>query len=76
MNNTKSGILDQAKEWQLEVYLDRKLRFPCRDCTNKLKTGHGFVVGSDEEDHHHHRVDRPLGREVWRSKRAEEGQTR
>ena len=27
MNNTKSGILDQAKEWQLEVYLDRKLRF-------------------------------------------------
>ena len=26
-NNTKSGILDQAKDWQLEVYLDRKLRF-------------------------------------------------
>ena len=28
MNNTKSGILDQAKNWQLEVDLDRKLRFP------------------------------------------------
>ena len=27
-NNTKSGILDQAKDWQLEVDLDRKLRFP------------------------------------------------
>ena len=28
MNNTKSGILNQAKDWQLEVDLDRKLRFP------------------------------------------------
>ena len=28
MNSTKSGILDQAKDWQLEVKLDRKLRFP------------------------------------------------
>ena len=28
MNNTKSGILDQAKDWQLEVDLDRQLRFP------------------------------------------------
>ena len=29
MNNTKSGILDQAKDSrQLEVDLDRKLRFP------------------------------------------------
>ena len=27
-NNTKSGILDQAKDWQLKVDLDRKLRFP------------------------------------------------
>ena len=26
--NTKSGILDQAKDRQLEVDLDRKLRFP------------------------------------------------
>ena len=26
-SNTKSGILDQAKDWQLEVKLDRKLRF-------------------------------------------------
>ena len=58
-NDTKSGILDQAKDWQLEVDLDRKLTF--RDCTNELKTGHGFVVGSNEENRHH-RVDRPLGR--------------
>ena len=28
MNTNKSGILDQAKDWQLEVDLDRKLRFP------------------------------------------------
>ena len=28
MNNTKSGILDQARDWQLDVDLDRKLRFP------------------------------------------------
>ena len=27
-NDAKSGILDQAKDWQLEVDLDRKLRFP------------------------------------------------
>ena len=26
--NTKSGILDQAEDWQLEVDLNRKLRFP------------------------------------------------
>ena len=28
MNTTKSGILDQARDWQLDVDLDRKLRFP------------------------------------------------
>ena len=37
-NNTKSGILDQAKDWQLEVDLDRKLRFPEILPTN-LRTG-------------------------------------
>ena len=28
MNNNKSVILDQARAWQLDVDLDRKLRFP------------------------------------------------
>ena len=27
-NNSKSGILDQAEDWQLEVDMDSKLRFP------------------------------------------------
>ena len=33
-SNTKSGILDQAKDWQLKVDLDRKLRFPEKVPTN------------------------------------------
>ena len=28
MNYIKSGILEQAKDWQLELDLDRKLRLP------------------------------------------------
>ena len=28
MNITKSGILDKASDWQVDVDLDRKLRFP------------------------------------------------
>ena len=67
MNNTKSGILDQAKDWQLEVDLDRKLRFLEIVPTHLRPDMHGFVIGRDEENRHH-RVDRPLGREVWRCK--------